>query len=115
MTTVFAADAGNDLFVGEDGNLVIRTGLEAVLQACEHAAKTIQGEMIYATDQGLPYFETAWTGAPNRLQFEAYLRRALLAVEGVTDINELQTRVADNVLSYRVVLVTIYGIGAVNG
>lgn len=114
MTTTLAADASNDLFVNGSGVLATRTGLQAVLQVCEHAAKTVRGEMLFAVDQGLPYFTTAWAGSPNRPQFEAALRRALLAVPDVLDIVELETEAANNTLSYRVTIKTIYGVGAFN-
>lgn len=114
MTTTLAADASNDLFINGAGVLATRSGLLAVLQVCEHAAKTLRGEMLFAVDQGLPYFTTVWGGSPNRPQFEAALRRALLAVPDVLDIVELETQAANNVLSYRVTIKTIFGVGAFN-
>lgn len=114
MTTTLAADADNDLFLDGTGVLATRSGLRAVLQVCEHAAKTLRGEMVFATDQGIPYFTTVWGGSPNRPQFEAALRRALLAVPDVLDIVELETQSSGNVLSYRVTIKTIYGVGAFN-
>lgn len=115
MTAVLAVDSNNDLFIGPDGSLALRSGLLAVLQACEHAAKTQLGEMVYAVDQGLPNFATIWNGSPQRAQFEAYLRRALLAVPDVVEVAELSTEAAANVLSYRATIKTVYGIGGING
>lgn len=114
MTLVVAVDSNNDIFVGPDGSLATAAGLLAVLQACEHAAKTQAGEMVYAVDQGLPNFATIWNGSPQRSQFEAFLRRALLAVPDVLEVRELNTEVSGGVLSYRAVIKTIYGTGAVN-
>lgn len=115
MTTVLAADTNNDLFIGDDGALATRSGLAAVLQACEQAAKTQLGEMIYATGEGIPNFSTVWNGSPNRSQFEAFVRRTLLAVPDVVEVQELSTAVSNHVLSYSATIKTIYGLGAVNG
>lgn len=115
MTKVFTVDANNDLVIAGDGNLSISTELEATLQACEHAAKAQLAEMVLAVDQGVPNFQTIWNGAPNVTQFEAYLRRQLLTVVGVTDIVSLETTVSNNILSYTATIATIYGEGAING
>lgn len=115
MTTVLAADENNDLFIGSDGALATRTGLDAVLQACQQAAQAQLGEMIFAVDEGIPNFATVWNGSPNKSQFEAYLRRTLLAVADVVEITALVTTIANGTLSYTVDIKTIYGTGAVNG
>lgn len=115
MTRVFTVDANNDLILAGDGNLSISSDLEAVLQACEHAAKAQLTEMVLAVDQGVPNFQTLWNGAPNVLQFESYLRRQLLAVPGVLDVASLTSSVANNILSYTATIQTIYGEGAING
>lgn len=115
MTKVFKVDSNNDLVIAGDGNLAISTGLAATLQACEHAAKAQLSEMVLAVDQGVPNFQTIWNGSPNVTQFEAYLRRQLLAVVGVTDVVTLDTNVSNNVLSYTATISTIYGQGVING
>jgi hypothetical protein len=115
MTRVFTVDSNNDLIIAGDGNLAISSDLAATLQACEHAAKAQLSEMVLAVDEGIPNFQTVWTGAPSVIQFEAYLRRSLLAVVGVLDIVELTTVVANNILSYNVTIATIYGEGVING
>jgi len=115
MTLTVAVDDTNDLFIGADGSLSLRSDLLAVLQNCEHAAKTMRGEMIYAVDEGLPNFDTVWSGSPNRLQFEAFLRSALEEVEGVIEVQDLTSEQVADVLTYRAVISTIYGIGSING
>lgn len=115
MPTTFATDKNNDLYVGVDGNLSIATGLEAVLAVCANAAKSQLGEMIYSVDQGLPNFQTIWKGSPNYPQFEAALRKTLLAVAGVLRIENLVITNTNNILKYRVTIVTTFGAGALNG
>lgn len=114
MRTI-AVDENNDLYIGADGSLAMAADLDAVMQAAQQAAQTQLGEMQYAVDQGLPNFATVWNGAANLSQFEAYLRRTLLAVDHVTGIQDLTVSVANNALSYEATILTDYGPGALNG
>jgi hypothetical protein len=115
MSRVIAVDSKNDLYISPDGSLALADGLQAVMQAAQQAAQTQLAEMIYAVDQGLPNFAAVWNGAANVAQFEAYLRRAITDVAGVTGIQDLTTAVSANKLSYRVTIQTIYGPGVLNG
>lgn len=115
MTVCFAVNADNDLFIGPDGNLAIVNALPATLQACEHAVKAQLGEMVLAIDQGIPTLETVWNGTPNFPQFEAALRRAILAVSGVAGIVSLNVSQLADQLIYRAVILTVYGTGEVTG
>ena len=115
MTLTIAVDANNDLYIGPSGSLALVSGLSAVTQAAQQAAQTQLAEMIYAVDQGLPNFEAVWNGAPNIAQFEAYLRRAITGVAGVSGLQGLTTAISGNRLSYQVTIQTIYGPGVLNG
>jgi len=115
MTVTLSVDSKNDIYIGANGSLSLSSAIQATLQAAQQAAQTQLGEMIYATDQGIPNFAVVWNGAPNLAQFEAYLRRAILAVEGVTGIESLDVAQGAGVLTYRATIVTIYGTGAING
>ncbi len=115
MTITISTDSNNDLYIGSNGSLSISSGINAVLLACEHAAKTQLGELMYAVDQGIPNFTEVWGGSPNILQFDAYLRRALVAVDGVESVTDLQIYTSDNKLTYQATIQTIYGTGAING
>ena len=110
-----AVDGSNDIFIGTDGGLAIASELDAVLQVAQQATQTQLGEMIYAVDEGIPNFAAIWNGAPNVAQFEAALRRTLLAVEGVTGVSDLVVTAGNNALSYTATISTIYGAGAING
>jgi hypothetical protein len=115
MTRVFTVDENNDLVIASDGLLSISSGLEAVLQACEQAAKAQLAEMVLAVEQGVPTFQTVWNGAPNVSQFEAYLRRQLQNVTGVREVSAVEVTVANNVLSYTATILTQFGQGVLNG
>lgn len=115
MTQTFAADANNDLSLGPDGNLTLLSGVAAVEAACANAAKTLLGEMVLATDQGLEYFQALWIGSTDVAHFETSLREAILAVDGVTQISSLVFTQTGDTLSYAALIVTRFGPGAVNG
>jgi hypothetical protein len=115
MTMVLAVDANNDLYVGANGSLATATGVQAVLQAAQQAAQTQLGEMVFAVDEGIPNFETVWVGAPNLAQFEAFLRRTLLAVPDVTGVESVEIARQNGVLSYVARIQTTFGAGVVNG
>lgn len=110
-----SVDANNDLYLLADGNLALARDLAACIQACAQAVKAQAGEMIYAIDQGVPNFRTIWNGAPNLLQFEAAVRRALLAVPGVTSVAALTSRLDGERVVYSATIQTIYGVGSLNG
>lgn len=115
MTQSFSTDLSGDIFIGADDKMAIATGIDALLFACQNAVKARLGEMIYAVDKGVAYFETIWTNAVNVAQYEASARAAILAIPGVTGIQSFDIQVASNVLTYEAEILTIYGTGGING
>lgn len=110
----FATSSSNDFLVS-GRSLVLRSNIDAVLLVCRHAAQAILGEMIFAKNQGMPYFETVWVGAPTTAPFEAAFRERISAVEGVRGIEELTTEQVGDKMRYSAVIATIYGTGTLNG
>lgn len=115
MTQTFGVNANNDMYVGRDGNLVVVRNLDAVLQYCQQVARTILGEMVLQTDQGIPYFEVVFVGVPNIPQFETALRAAWLQVAHVVRVVSLVTQQIGNTFEYTAVIMTDYGQGTING
>lgn len=115
MSRVIAVDANNDLYIGPDGSMATAEGLQAVMQAAQQTVQTMLGEMIYAVDEGVPNFDVIWNGSPNVAQFEAALRRTLLAVENVTGVPSISTVIGAGAISYQATIQTIYGPGVLNG
>lgn len=109
-----ATTATNDLFVS-GRSLQVVTGLEAVLLVCRHCAQAILGEMVFAADTGMPYFETVWVGASSTAPFEAAFRERIGRVEGVESIESLEASLEGDVMRYSARIVTIYGTGGLNG
>lgn len=110
----FATDQKNDLLV-IGRNLVFASDIQAILLVCRHAAQAILGEMMFNKNQGMPYFETVWVGAPSTAPFEAAFRDRILRVSGVLSIDELETQQVGDVMRYSATIQTIYGEGALNG
>jgi hypothetical protein len=105
----------NDLYLDADDNITLSFDLQAVLEACSQAAKTILGEMIFNINQGIPYFETVWIGVPNIQQFSAALRAAFLTVPNVIEVISLITSQENNTLTYSAIIRTTFGAGNVIG
>lgn len=114
MTRTLAVTSNNDIYIGADGSLAVATARDAVLQACQQAAQTQLGEMILAVDQGLPNFEAVWNGAPNVGQWEAYLRRNLVAVPDVVGVESVTIDATGGSLTYTATIATIYGPGVIS-
>lgn len=115
MPKMFSTDTNNDLFIAPNGNLAVGTNLFAVLQGCEHAVKAQLGEMVLSIDTGVPNFQTIWQNAANIPQFEAYCRAAIRGVDGVVEVKEFDAEVVDNRVRYVATIVTVYGVGDING
>jgi hypothetical protein len=103
--------APNDIYLTPDGNISLSFDIQAALQACAQAAKTLLGEMIFNINQGIPYFQTVWVGVPNIQQFTAALRGAFLAVPNVIEVISLITSQVGNALTYTAIIRTSFGVG----
>jgi hypothetical protein len=114
MTRTLGVDDNNDIYIDGAGNLAVVTGVVAVLQTCEHVVKAILKEMVFAQDQGMPYFETVWNGTPSTDPFEAAFRLRIAQVPDVTGIEDLEiNQVADRFV-YTATIATIYGTGTIS-
>lgn len=107
-------NSSNDLAVS-GRSLTLSTDLEAVLRVARHCARAIQGEMVFARTQGMPYFQTVWVGAPSTAPFEAAFRARIQQIEGVTGIEELTAERTGEAMTYTATITTVYGTGTVNG
>lgn len=105
--------APNDLYLDSNGNIAMSFDINAALEACAEAAKTLLGEMVFNVNQGIPYFETVWVGVPNVQQFNAALRTAFLAVPNVVEVVSLITSQENNTLSYSAIIRTSFGTGGI--
>lgn len=110
----FETDFNNDLVIGDDGNLSLITAIKAVSQTAEHYAYTLRGEMLFAADLGVPFFDVAFGATPNIAQFESFMRSRIMEVDEVVRINSLTATQVDDSLMYNAEIVTIYGVGNIS-
>jgi hypothetical protein len=115
MLSTFALDVNNDFVTDESGNLLMLHGIDAIAQTVKNYASTLQGEMILDIESGIPFFSTP-LGRPNDLRrYEAFLRRRILQVPGITSIISLEASQVEDVVKYTVQLRTVYGEVLING
>lgn len=121
MTQTFGTNEDNDLYVGGDGNLVLLSGIDAVMDACRTAALTQLGECVLETGVGLPNFDAIFNGTPNLALYESYLRATLTNVPGVIAVAPIQIQVINHIMSYTAIISTQFSdqnvalTGVVNG
>lgn len=106
MKTI-AFNSLNDVFRGLDGNIAMLTGIDACQQCCITAMQAIRGEMIYAQDKGMPYFETVFN-TYNPAAFEAAARLTLLAVPNVTAVVSFAQQLQEDDLIYVAQIMTTF-------
>lgn len=110
----FATTQTND-FAVSGRNLSLVGGAAGIALVARHCAQAILGEMVLAQQQGMPYFETVWVGAPTTAPFEAAFRERILTIEGVTNITELTTAQVGDRMQYEATIETVYGTTVING
>lgn len=115
MTLSLATNEQRDIYIGRDGSLATLAGAEAVGAAAQSNASALLGEMLYAADQGVPFFDVALGGSRNLAQFEAYTRRAIAQTPGVVRVESFEVSTEGDVLRYSARILTIYGEALVNG
>jgi hypothetical protein len=117
-----AGVAFNDMYLDNQGNISLSTDLQAVLEECAQAARTLLGECIFDTTIGIPYQQVLWIGVPNIQQWIAALRQAFLAVSGVTEVisivaeqqtNTVISSQSADMLVFTAIIQTIYGTGTI--
>jgi len=111
MTTTFAVNERNDLYLDGAGNIAIVSGIQAVLQNCEHIMKTVLAECVLDITIGIPDFQTVWYSRRNLAQYEFAARKALAQVEGVVNVLQFNSDIVDDVLVYQATILTIFGEG----
>ena len=107
-------NANNDIYRAGDNNLGTVTDEEAVEQMCWQAVSAVRGEMIYAADRGVPYFDIVFNNT-NLVQFEAIAREEIELVPGVIEVKEFDVSLNGEVVEYTATIRTEYGDIALNG
>ena len=108
--TFLTTETENDLFLNEVGNIATSENLDSIINRVKNKLRTIKGELQLNTPAGIPYFETILSRqSPDVTVWEGYLMQAAKEVEGVISINSIISKIADNMLSYKMEIITEYG------
>ena len=105
----------NDLTVGDDGQLAMFSGLDALGQTSVQFVKARRGEMIHNADNGIPYDLVTWMGEPNEVQFEAAVRDTLRQVPNVVSVSAFEVVQVEDNLTYTATLQSTLGEVTVSG
>ncbi|MDC9614880.1 hypothetical protein PSI19_13620 [Xenorhabdus khoisanae] len=111
----FSVDDNNDLMLGDDGNLSLCQGEQAVKNLCVHYARALRGEMLHKVDKGIPYWKTTFGRHADIPMFEAAFRERMREVDGVDEVVSFQAEIADGGLRYVAVIRSTYGSFTLNG
>jgi hypothetical protein len=115
MTAIsLALDENLDLYLDSNGNIATVTGIFAVEQDCDCTMRARLGEMIYQTNTGIPYLQTAFQTS-NPQQFKAAGISALEAVPDVVSVVSFDATVVGKTLDYVAEIESIYGNRFING
>lgn len=96
--STIGVDEFRDIALGEDGNVKLLRGDEAVLQDVSQAMRKVRGENPFNTSEGVDYFGVAFTSNPDYDQLRSQLIDAAQNSAGVASVVELQlSRSGDNI------------------
>jgi len=108
---------GNELHLGPDGQIAVRTGKEAYAQTVTNAIRTIFGEVPSNTSLGIPYFDTVFMSDDRVLLWKAKVENRIRAFDFVTAVSEFTASVdyETRVLTYSLVVTTDEGNVRISG
>lgn len=106
-------DGYNDLAL-EAGGLKLIGGAEAIAQSCAQITNVRKKDKILDMRGGLPYFEAVYDNQRYAV-FEAGIRKELVKVTGVNQVQSVTLVERDGVLGFTATVATDYGIITANG
>jgi hypothetical protein len=99
----------NDLVLDANGNIAVCDEPYRLAQDAACAIRLFHGEIYYATDQGIPYWDQVLGHWPPLSLVKAYLQRAALTVPGVVSATVYITGFVNRKLSGQVQVVDSSG------
>lgn len=80
-----------DICVDENGNIAVSDGAYAIAQNCANAVRLFTNDAYFNRTRGIPHFgiDLGKKPAPARSTLVNRIRKAVMAVEGVTDAEVL--------------------------
>lgn len=114
MLTV-GIDENNDLFLDNNGNIVIKYDIEAMGDIYVNKAQTNKGELVYNTEKGIDFFNTVFGEPCYPDVFQYQLLNELRDTAETEAVNGYTQEINNGVLKYRVDCKTTYGNITTNG
>lgn len=84
----FKLDANGDLFIADDGSLVLVTGDEAIVQRLTIRFNFALGEWFLDIRVGVPFFQEILVKNPNLTRVRGIYRQLILTTPGIESIEE---------------------------
>jgi copper chaperone CopZ len=112
QNTTIAVGSKFDIYLDDNSNLAMLTGVDACQQDCQSAMQTMLREMPLDYTNGVPYFDTVFRQV-NLNGFVSAGRQQLLDVPGVTEVKSFRASIANNVLTYNAQIATVYSPNAI--
>lgn len=108
---------GNELHLGPDGQIAVRTGRKAYAQTVTNAIRTVFGEVPSNTSLGIPYFDTVFMSHDKVLLWKAKVEKRIQEFEFVDAVSEFNATVdyETRVLTYSLVVTTDEGNVRISG
>lgn len=100
--------------LGNDGNLSMISGLDAIEQQVEEVMETLKNELIYDKTIGIDYENTVWAGNPDLVKFERQARTQIENVENVESVGAFTIEIVEDVLTYEAIINTTLGAGTIS-
>lgn len=104
-----ATNGDFDIYLDNSRNLAFATDLQAVIQTCEHVARTKLTELPYAQSRGIPFFDIALGSEADTSLYDLFLRKVYKTVPGVEGVGSINFSKDGNQLSYTAEIRTVYG------
>ena len=108
-TSTLQINANNDLYLPDGQNLVVLTGVDAVVQDVRCATLMRKGEDVYNVLAGVDYFGYVFTPQPSYDNARRSLISAIESSPEVLNVESLTMTITENTLSYEAKIRTTYG------
>ena len=114
MKTI-AINKENDIYLDANGNLAIKTDLEALGDILINKSETNKGELLFNQPKGIDFFNTIFSNPAYPSLFQNQLLNQLENTQSVIQINDFTAKTAKDVYSYTANIQSEYGELTLNG
>lgn len=108
-TSTIKTDENNDVFIDSQGNFVLLSGIDAVLQDVRAETLLRKGEDIYNSNKGVDYFGTIFTPQANYDDARKSLVTACESSPDVVRVDSLTITIESENFEYSAEIMSTYG------